>query len=101
MISPRPENSRFASSTWTALRDVDDPRLFVIETETPPGIRDANFKRDLGIRQTSGDLVSLIDSDMVIPADWMSNAVRLLMENEVDCVAGVMRSIHDDFWGRS
>jgi putative flippase GtrA/glycosyltransferase involved in cell wall biosynthesis len=87
-------------STWSALRDVDDPRLFVMETETPPGIRDANFKRDLGIRRSAGDLVSLIDSDMVIPSDWMSNAVRLLMENEVDCVAGVMRSIHDDFWGR-
>jgi putative flippase GtrA/glycosyltransferase involved in cell wall biosynthesis len=87
-------------STWSALRDVDDPRLFVIETETPPGIRDANFKRDLGIRRSSGDLVSLIDSDMVIPSDWLSNAVRLLMENDVDCVAGVMRSIHDDFWGR-
>jgi putative flippase GtrA/glycosyltransferase involved in cell wall biosynthesis len=87
-------------STWSALRDIDDPRLFVIETETPPGIRDANFKRDLGIRRSSGDLVSLIDSDMVIPPDWMSNAVGLLMENDVDCVAGVMRSIHDDFWGR-
>lgn len=87
-------------STWRGLRGIDDPRLFVMETETPPGIRDANFKRDLGIRETSGDLVSLIDSDMVIPRDWMSNAVRLLMENEVDCVAGVMRSIHDDFWGR-
>ena len=87
-------------STWSALRDVGDPRLTIRETETPPGIRDANFKRDLGIRQTSGDLVSLIDSDMVIPPDWMSQAVRLLMENEVDCVAGVMRSIHDDFWGR-
>jgi putative flippase GtrA/glycosyltransferase involved in cell wall biosynthesis len=87
-------------STWSALRDLDDPRLFVTETETPPGVRDANFKRDLGIRQASGDLVSLIDSDMVIPPDWMSNAVRLIMENDVDCVAGVMRSIHDDFWGR-
>ncbi|HEX4089384.1 MAG TPA: glycosyltransferase [Trebonia sp.] len=87
-------------STWSALRGIDDPRLFAIETETPPGIRDANFKRDLGIRQTSGDLVSLIDSDMVIPPDWISNAVRLLMENQVDCVAGVMRSIRDDFWGR-
>ena len=89
-----------ADPTWAALRDVDDPRLFVTETQTPPGIRDANFKRDLGIRMTSGDLVSLIDSDMVIPPDWMSTAVRLLMENDVECVAGVMRSIHDDFWGR-
>ena len=56
-------------STWSALWDVDDPRLLVMETETPPGIRDANFKRDLGIRRSSGDLVSLIDSDMVIPSD--------------------------------
>jgi 4-amino-4-deoxy-L-arabinose transferase-like glycosyltransferase/glycosyltransferase involved in cell wall biosynthesis/putative flippase GtrA len=87
-------------STWKALRDLSDSRLVILETETPPGIRDANFKRDLGIRETSGDLVSLIDSDMVIPRNWMSNAVRLLMENEVDCVAGVMRSIRDDFWGR-
>jgi len=87
-------------STWSALRDLGDSRLVVMETETPPGIRDANFKRDLGIRETTGDLISLLDSDMVIPQDWMSNAVRLLMENEVDCVAGVMRSIRDDFWGR-
>jgi putative flippase GtrA len=87
-------------STWSALRGIDDPRLFVMETETPPGVRDANFKRDLGIRETSADLVSLIDSDMVIPPSWMSDAVQLLMENEVDCVAGVMRSIRDDFWGR-
>jgi 4-amino-4-deoxy-L-arabinose transferase-like glycosyltransferase/glycosyltransferase involved in cell wall biosynthesis/putative flippase GtrA len=87
-------------STWKALRDVADRRLVILETETPPGIRDANFKRDLGIRETTGDLVSLIDSDMVIPPNWMSNAVRLLMEHEVDCVAGVMRSIRDDFWGR-
>ena len=62
-------------STWPALRAIGDPRLFIIETETPPGIRDANFKRDLGIRETSGDLVSLIDSNMVIPQGWMSNAV--------------------------
>ena len=87
-------------STWSALREVRDPRLFVMETETPPGIRDANFKRDLGIRQTRGDLISLIDSDMVIPRDWMSRAVELLQRNDVDCVAGVMRSIRDDFWGR-
>ena len=87
-------------STWSGLQGINDPRIFVMETKTPPGIRDANFKRNLGIRRTSGELVSLIDSDMVLPQGWMSNAVRLLMESEVDCVAGVMRSISDDFWGR-
>ena len=87
-------------STWSALRGIDDRRVFIHETETPAGIRDANFKRHLGITESSCELVALIDSDMVLPRDWMSNAVHLLMENEVDCVAGVMRSIRDDFWGR-
>jgi len=87
-------------TTWSGLEGVSDPRLAVVETRTPPGIRDANFKRDLGIRQTSGDLVLLVDSDMVLPANWMSKAVRLLADNQVDCVAGTMRSIRDDFWGR-
>ena len=50
-------------STWEALDGVLDPRVFIIETETPPGIRDANFKRDLGIRETTTDLVSLVDSE--------------------------------------
>jgi putative flippase GtrA len=87
-------------STWPALRGIADPRLFMTETETPPGIRDANFKRHLGILQTTGDLVALVDSDMVIPPDWMSTAAELLEEGEADCVAGVMRSVRGDFWGR-
>lgn len=87
-------------STWRALEGIDDPRLILYETETPPGIRDANFKRHLGVRATSGALVALVDSDMVLPEDWLRNAVRALVNSGADCVAGVMRSIHDDYWGR-
>lgn len=87
-------------ATWGALDGITDPRLLIMETAAPPGIRDANYKRDLGIRQTSGDLICLLDSDMVIPPNWMSTAVALLDESKADCVAGVMRSVHDDFWGR-
>ena len=86
--------------TWRALADVTDPRLTVLETETPPGVRDANYKRDAGIGQTSGDLIALVDSDMVLPADWLSQAVRALLRTGASCVAGGMRSIHDSFWGR-
>ena len=50
-------------STWGALAGVLDPRVVILETETPPGIRDANFKRDLGIRETTTDLVALVDSE--------------------------------------
>ena len=38
-------------------------------------MRDANFKRDAAVRMSSGDLIALVDSDIVLPPDWMSRAV--------------------------
>jgi putative flippase GtrA/GT2 family glycosyltransferase len=87
-------------STWAALADIDDPRLEMLELATPPGVRDANFKRDHGIRRAASDLVALVDSDVVLPPDWMSRAVDALDESRASCVTGGMRSVRDDFWGR-
>lgn len=86
--------------TWNGLAGIDDPRLAIWEMETPPGLRDANFKRDAAIRRTSGDLIALVDSDIVLPRDWLSRAVSALEDSGADCVAGGMRSVHDSFWGR-
>jgi 4-amino-4-deoxy-L-arabinose transferase-like glycosyltransferase/putative flippase GtrA/GT2 family glycosyltransferase len=86
--------------TWSALAAASDPRLSIWELETPPGLRDANFKRDAAIRMTSGDLIALVDSDMVLPHDWMSRAVAALEDSGASCVAGGMKSVHDSFWGR-
>ena len=86
--------------TWDGLAGLDDPRLAIYELETPPGVRDANYKRDAAIRGTSGDLIALVDSDMVLPRDWMSRAVAALAESGASCVAGGMKSVHDSFWGR-
>jgi putative flippase GtrA/GT2 family glycosyltransferase len=86
--------------TWNGLPDVEDRRLTIWETATPPGVRDANFKRDAAIRRTSGDLVALVDSDMVLPPDWLSRAVAAMDDSGASCVTGGMRSIHDGFWGR-
>jgi putative flippase GtrA/GT2 family glycosyltransferase len=87
-------------STWRALGDISDPRLSIWETETPPGMRDANFKRDAAIKMTSCDLVALVDSDIVLPPHWMSRAVATLEDSGTSCVAGGMKSSHDTFWGR-
>lgn len=87
-------------STWAALADIDDPRLEMLELATPPGVRDANFKRDHGIRRAATDLIALVDSDVVLPRDWMSRAVDALDESRANCVTGGMRSVRDDFWGR-
>jgi GT2 family glycosyltransferase/putative flippase GtrA len=87
-------------TTWAGLIDIDDPRLTLIERAAPPGVRDANFKRDAGIKMTSTELVALVDSDIVLPPDWLSTAVTSMRESGVSCVAGGMKSIHDSFWGR-
>ena len=50
-------------------------------------MRDANFKRDAAVRMTSGHLVALVDSDIVLPPDWMSRAVAALQESGAGCVA--------------
>jgi 4-amino-4-deoxy-L-arabinose transferase-like glycosyltransferase/GT2 family glycosyltransferase len=86
--------------TWSALDGITDPRLSIWEMETPPGVRDANFKRDAAIKMTSGDLVALVDSDIVLPRDWMSRAVATLAGSGASCVTGGMKSAHDSFWGR-
>jgi putative flippase GtrA/glycosyltransferase involved in cell wall biosynthesis len=87
-------------STWSALADITDPRVSIWEIETPPGMRDANFKRDAAVRMSSGDVIALVDSDIVLPHDWMSQAVAELEDSGASCVAGDMKSIHDSFWGR-
>jgi glycosyltransferase involved in cell wall biosynthesis/putative flippase GtrA len=86
--------------TWSGLEGISDPRVTVFEVATPPGLRDANFKRDTGIRMTRSELVALVDSDIVLPVGWMSCAVAALQDSGASCVTGGMMSIHDTFWGR-
>jgi putative flippase GtrA/glycosyltransferase involved in cell wall biosynthesis len=86
--------------TWSALSDILDPKVTMYELETPPGLRDANYKRDAGIRLISGELIALIDSDIELPPNWMSTAVAALESSGAECVTGGMKSVHDSFWGR-
>jgi putative flippase GtrA/GT2 family glycosyltransferase len=87
-------------ATWMALQDVRDPRLVILEQEAIPGKRDPNAKRDAGISKTTGDILALVDSDVVVQPGWLSRAVAMLLAEGGGLVAGGMRSIHDTFWGR-
>jgi glycosyltransferase involved in cell wall biosynthesis/4-amino-4-deoxy-L-arabinose transferase-like glycosyltransferase/putative flippase GtrA len=89
-----------SDSTWSALKNVHDPRLVLLEQERTPGKRDPNVKRDKGLRRASGEILALVDSDIVMDRDWLSNAVSLLLNQGGGLVAGGMRSIHNTFWGR-
>ena len=87
-------------STWEGLAGINDRRLVTLEIQAPPGVRDANYKRNSGIKGASGDLIALVDSDIVLPPDWMSRAVAALKSSGAHCVAGGMKSIHNTYWGR-
>jgi GT2 family glycosyltransferase len=86
--------------TWNALRDIDDPRLIVVEHAPVPGKRDPNAKRHEGILKSSGDVIALADSDIVMDPDWLRRGVAMLRRQGSGLVAGGMCSIHDSFWGR-
>jgi glycosyltransferase involved in cell wall biosynthesis len=87
-------------STWAALEDVTDPRLTILEQEATPGKRDPNVKRDKGIHKSSGEILALVDSDIVMDRGWLSIAIEMLAAQGGGLVAGGMRSIHNTFWGR-
>jgi putative flippase GtrA len=87
-------------STFTAVRDITDGRLILREQVRTPGKRDPNVKRDAGIRWSTGEVIALADSDIVMDADWLARAVSLLGTRGSGMVAGGMWSIHDSFWGR-
>ena len=87
-------------ATWSALADVKDPRLAMLEQEPTPGLRDPAVKRDKGIRKARGEVIALADSDIVMEPSWLTSGVTALLEQGGGVVAGGMRSIHDTFWGR-
>ena len=87
-------------TTWEGLEGIYDRRLVIQEVLAPPGTHDANFKRDFGIRESSSEIVSLVDSGMVLPPDWLNRAVRALNGGEADGVAAVRRPMSDEFLGR-
>lgn len=86
--------------TWQALDGIDDPRLVLVEHEDMPGRREPAVKRDVGLRKARGQVLALVDSDIIMDRDWLTRAVGLLAEQGGGVVCGGMRAAHDSFWGR-
>src|SRR5215469_686340 len=86
--------------TWDALLEVSDPRLAIVEHEDVPGQLEPAIKRDIGLRKARGEILALVDSDIMMDADWLTHAVALLVAQEGGVVAGGMRAAEDTFWGR-
>jgi cellulose synthase (UDP-forming) len=87
-------------TTWKGLECIYDRRLLIQEVAAPSGTLDLDFKRDFGIRQSSSEIVSLVDSGMVLPHDWLTRAVAALCGSGAGGVAAVRPSISGDLLDR-
>jgi cellulose synthase/poly-beta-1,6-N-acetylglucosamine synthase-like glycosyltransferase len=52
-------------------------------------IRDAQWKRFIGVKASKGDLIFLTDSKVVMEQHALENALRLMMEHDVSVVGGI------------
>jgi GT2 family glycosyltransferase len=89
--------------------DIDDPTwgpiehriehgdVTVIETQVESPARDANAKRNFGLWRADGEVLALTDSDMVMPADWITRGVKLIQSGWA-CVGGEMHSENPGLW---
>ncbi|HSE61246.1 MAG TPA: glycosyltransferase [Candidatus Saccharimonadales bacterium] len=86
-------------TTWAPIRDViADGRVVAIEADIVADGRDANPKRNIGLRRARGQILALTDSDMEMPDDWVSGGVLRLLQSGHKVVAGPMVSLGSGFW---
>jgi multidrug efflux pump subunit AcrA (membrane-fusion protein)/GT2 family glycosyltransferase len=87
-------------SSWNALTDeLRQRRVTALEVSVSSPGRDSNVKRNVGLEAARGDVLCLIDSDIVLPANWLSTAISLIDQGH-QCVSGPMQSVMDGFWSR-
>lgn len=92
--------------------DIGDPalteaRLFnvpfvlrTIEVQVESSGRDSNAKRKRGLEEAHGDILSVLDSDVLPAANWLSQVVSQLTVGGKQAVAGPLSGLGDTFWDR-
>jgi GT2 family glycosyltransferase len=85
VVDNRPAGSRVRAAVSERFRD--DRRVRVVD-ETRPGLATA---RNAGLREAEGELIAVIDDDVVVDPDWLGRAVRRFQdEPSVACVTGLI-----------
>ena len=59
-------------------------------------------KRDIGARESRGDILAFIDDDAYPQADWLTNAMRAFNDDSIAAIGGPASTPStDDFWERA
>lgn len=70
----------------------DDPKIRIFEVTLPENWvgRDANFKRNEGVRACNGDVLFFTDVKILHPIDWISTGIKIMERENIESVAGIM-----------
>jgi GT2 family glycosyltransferase len=91
--------------THTAIEDyIGKGFVRILSVEAPKEyIRDAQWKRWIGMQAARGDIIFLTDSKVVLEEHALENAFNLMVENGVDVVGGITPAWPDqmeNFWAK-
>jgi hypothetical protein len=91
--------------TKTAIQDYITSGFVTMVTVNPPAdyIRDAQWKRWMGVKISKGDLIFLTDSKVVLEPHALENALRLMQGYGVMVVGGITPAWPDqaqNFWAK-
>ncbi|MFZ1301650.1 MAG: glycosyltransferase, partial [Candidatus Microsaccharimonas sp.] len=87
-------------TTWNSIRDFIKSGLvktYEVDVERIPGRRDANVKRNYGMQQTKGQIIGVIDSDVILPENWLKT-IAAHFEDGYSAVGGPVEGLGDGFW---
>ncbi len=96
------KNQDFDEEFEIILVDSSEDTTALIVKEKFPEIRfihlpqktDPGTARNIGLRQSNGDLIAFIDSDCYADKDWLSQ-IRISHQSDFDCVGGVIFNAND------
>jgi len=95
-------NTPDQDTSWEGLGDLaNHPGVQCIQLRRPISWlgRDANVKRYYGglfALQTGAEIIALIDSQIEVPANWLSTAIQIIDVQQVDGVGGISRRSLND-----
>jgi glycosyltransferase involved in cell wall biosynthesis len=92
--------------------DIEDPALAearkmaflfpltTIEVNVKTPRRDSNAKRTRGLEEANGEILAVLDSDVLPPANWLEIIVSRLTIEGYHAVAGPLSGLGDSWWDR-
>ena len=90
-------NTPDQDASWEGLGDlINHPSIHCVQVRRPATWvgRDGNVKRYYGsffALQTGAEIIALIDSQVEVPANWLSTAIRIIDTQQVNGVGGISR----------